>query len=47
MMFANFREQIANISADIERRGLNSSNDLSGMSAADIKISNLKYLPGV
>jgi hypothetical protein len=36
MMFANFREQIANISADIERRGLNSSDDLGSMSAAGI-----------
>jgi hypothetical protein len=43
-MFADFSEQIANISADIKRRGLNSSDDLGGVSAADIKGSNFKYL---
>ena len=52
MMFANFREQISNISTDIKRGSLNSGDDLGSMSAAGRKQSNPKYLgydfqPGV
>ena len=45
MMFANFRKQVANISADIKGRSLNSSYELNSKSAIDYNSgSHLKYL---
>lgn len=43
-MFANFREQVANISAYINRWCLNPSDELNGMLVIDTAWDHIEYL---